>query len=863
MASPTRSSPLRESFTFTSQTSPKPSKRVPASPVPSKSSILSDSTKGWTSPLKIQKRPSPVVSQGFDDDVFSGEENTGPPLEEAFARPRMTSNSFKQLNRGLVSNSIFKQGATNNASSPPPQPSPRASRFQSSFSPSAGMTESSSTESISSLASSNVSFKNSSTALGLGHANVRASPSTSRKMSNERQPKLPSTFTAPLPSPIDLPSPKQRDGDSFAQQRKSRQSVGALGSRSLISNSVFTSTSESSRPLSPVSSSEPISLPSSPVRPVAMAHSSSSSSLNSNNGGLLHSKRMKGPRTMSPPGSLNDLASFSAFEDEEKELSEFGGDQMTLSFSQRSRSKTVTFASGDEVREFEKAEYEDESRRESLSSEYSEGSSTISEDEAARESPRTVVELAHGLAAHTPSVEEMLEKFLHEDLVENQGQHAAALAAHRAGAALPSPPAEERLHHSNKTYTLESPARDSPRHSPVNENEGDGLGLAEYEAHEKKTVITSAHRPNLSSSGLPTLHDSTSTQDEAETPTRATFDFEPHNGDSASSSPTRQNSLARRPLPRLPPTPTGGSAPRSAHDSLSDSRGPWETEESNAEEVLDEPIDLPSRIPRLTRDASEFSIPEVDSFSPLIFDTSDYDRLTEEQEEKPRISPPLSQIPKPVSHSNLRASTVSMTGTIVSESGADLNRGDSLASSVAGSINGKRQFITREKMEAKMKAKMAHALAVETPSSQPQAAPQPAAAQAQLSAPDRLDFSSSSLSGKSPEALQAMKSPLERFKFASNPDVSSEDEDDYFGTASPATLHARDDSPVIPSSAPAPPPKEALADHEAKLLEARRKARAAKNGLEAPAPSKGRRRSLSTGDASPTLEQKANDTVSS
>ena len=257
MASPTRSSPLRESFTFTSQTSPKPSKRVPASPIPSKSSILSDSTKGWTSPLKIQKRPSPVVSQGFDDDVFSGEENTEQPLEETFARPRMTSNSFKQLNKGpgLVSNSIFKQ---NSASSPPPQPSPRASRFQSSFSQSAGMTESSSAESISSLASSNVSFKNSSSALGLGHANVRASPSTSRKMSNERQPKLPSTSAAPLPSPIDLPQPKQRDGDSFGQQRKSRQSVGALGSRSLVSNSVFTSTGETSRPLSPVSSSEPI-----------------------------------------------------------------------------------------------------------------------------------------------------------------------------------------------------------------------------------------------------------------------------------------------------------------------------------------------------------------------------------------------------------------------------------------------------------------------------------------------------------------------------------------------------------------------------------------------------------------------------
>jgi len=92
---------------------------------------------------ELSKRRLPAVSQ---DDIFSGKANNGQPPEEGFARPRMTSNSFEQLNRGLVSNSIFKQGS-NTASSPPSQPSPRASRFQSTFSPSAGMTESSYTSS--------------------------------------------------------------------------------------------------------------------------------------------------------------------------------------------------------------------------------------------------------------------------------------------------------------------------------------------------------------------------------------------------------------------------------------------------------------------------------------------------------------------------------------------------------------------------------------------------------------------------------------------------------------------------------------------------------------------------------------------
>lgn len=81
--------------------------------------------------------------------------------------PRRTSNSFKQLNRGLVSNSVFKQ-STGAAGSPSSSyPSPRASRFTNKLSYSA-MTPSSSNESVSSSSSSTASFRNAGTALGLG-----------------------------------------------------------------------------------------------------------------------------------------------------------------------------------------------------------------------------------------------------------------------------------------------------------------------------------------------------------------------------------------------------------------------------------------------------------------------------------------------------------------------------------------------------------------------------------------------------------------------------------------------------------------------------------------------------------------------
>lgn len=85
---------------------------------------------------------------------------------------------------------------------------------------------------------------------------------------------------------------------------------------------------------------------------------------------------------------------------------------MALSFSQWSRSKTFALANGDEVREFEKAEYADESQRESLGSEYSEDSSQMSEESARGSiSVFTVRPLNVVLLAHTSLLEDVLQKF--------------------------------------------------------------------------------------------------------------------------------------------------------------------------------------------------------------------------------------------------------------------------------------------------------------------------------------------------------------------------------------------------------------------------------------------------------------------
>ena len=109
-------------------------------------------------------------------------------------------------------------------------------------------------------------------------------------------------------------------------------------------------------------------MPSSAAGPSAAGPTSSSS-------GLLHSRRMKGPRGMSPPNSISDLASMTqpfhlegltdsdGYDLYPSTGTDSSPELMLHSLSGRPRSKTVTFSSSPDVREFTKEEWEDEERR--------------------------------------------------------------------------------------------------------------------------------------------------------------------------------------------------------------------------------------------------------------------------------------------------------------------------------------------------------------------------------------------------------------------------------------------------------------------------------------------------------------------
>jgi hypothetical protein len=307
MASPPKHpSPLRESTLWEGAHSPN---------LPQRDSILAESTKGW-SPLRLSKRTTPDTSMSRS----SSDENSFASGGES---PRRTSSSFKQLSRGLVSNSVFKQPTSPTVLRDSPVV-PRVSRVANPVLPSPQ---------------------------GLG-------------ISTKKPPKQRS---AP------------RDSESFTQ----------LGDKSLVSSSPF-----SGEPASPSVLTSP--------------------------------KRMVGPRTFD---SMTDLASV-ALAETPSHSSEASSSGYTSS-STRSRSKTVTFSEEQEVREFERAEYE---ARDSLGSEASGQTEETEEDDADSDDGGTVEHnlisacLAKDLARRliprpdTPSAQEMVEQFLREEELEEQAR---------------------------------------------------------------------------------------------------------------------------------------------------------------------------------------------------------------------------------------------------------------------------------------------------------------------------------------------------------------------------------------------------------------------------------------------------------
>lgn len=293
----------------------------------SKETILSQSSKGWagpgsgsglgtpspTSPLRLGKQPPSL----------SVDENSAPAISAKQHQPRRTSNSFRQLQRGLVSSSPFKSpefspSRFSNSTTARSVPLPRVSR----------------------LNQNNTARKDINIGLGI-----------------EDGPRSPEIPTSPLFSD-DGDSPELKSAAYFAPKRvtpRKTQTFSQLQSHKLVSGSPFISS-----PSSPAESPGFTGSESSPEEQPAETQQAT------HNSALSKPRRMLGPRSLPNLNAQNTPQEAEA-KQHSPALEEMG----------RPRSKTVTWGD-DEVKEFVKEDFEDEdpSRRSSCTS----SSSTDSPD---------------------------------------------------------------------------------------------------------------------------------------------------------------------------------------------------------------------------------------------------------------------------------------------------------------------------------------------------------------------------------------------------------------------------------------------------------------------------------------------------
>lgn len=536
--------------------SPSVHHKLPRSSV-SKEAILTQSSKGWSSAGSVDRSPSSTGIQPKKNPLSMSTSSSMDSLErenQHVQQPRRTSNSFKQLQRNLVSSSPFKSPdfSSNSSLSPSRQPRttplPRASRVGG--------------------------------PIGLGI----------REPASPTEPPV-----SPLFSSEDDESPVLKSAPFFKRAPRQTTTFTSLQTRNLVSNSPFVqspSVHSSDSEASPPTHNQHLPEP----RPAGV---------------LGQSKRMTGPRALSPThvaGSSEAVVALTAevtYEGDPRNLDSHRDVQGLP--RNRSYSKSVTWGDND-VHEFTKEEYEDDSeRRSSLAS----GSSSQSEGEEGSQSPyqhnlglftsllytsAALLTCSPVFADSIPTAEEMVHRLMQEEAAERARFEAQKLEDHLDPAARASQEEDPQIHHleSNRNLYVSEQDLSHGKASP---------SLSRRPLPVPQLTICSPKR-----SDSPPLPPGT------HTPTKSTSNFQPEQITVESLQAELQN-LGTPPLGSTPPSANKrGPQPTSLEDL--DTSSEYDDKESQQYSPI-QPLRSLRSVQDMPTTSNAFSLPTLSSSSPL------------------------------------------------------------------------------------------------------------------------------------------------------------------------------------------------------------------------------------------------------